>query len=80
MEKVLTENQRMLAGYLVAVGCSRATATRIIFNTWEPDQTIKMLEFCHDNPNATEAQLLEMSSKISSKSCDGEKNENTSFD
>ena len=43
------------------------TIIRIISETWEADKTIKMLEFCRDNPNATEAQLSGMSSKISSE-------------
>ena len=64
MARVLTENQRMLTGYLAAVGCKTATIVRIISETWEADDTIKMLEFCRDNPNATEEQLSGMSSKI----------------
>ena len=64
MARVLTENQRMLTGYLAAVGCKMSTIVRIISETWEADDTIKMLEFCRDNPNATEEQLSGMSSKI----------------
>ena len=67
MARVLTENQRMLTGYLAAVGCKRSTIVRIISETWEADKTIKMLEFCRANPNATEAELLKTSYEISSR-------------
>lgn len=64
MARVLTENQRMLTGYLIAVGCKKSTTVRIISQVWEPDKTIKMLEFCRDNPNATEEELSNAASKI----------------
>lgn len=64
MARVLTENQRMLTGYLIAVGCKMSTVVRIISETWEPWQTIKMLEYCRDNPSATEEELSAMSLKI----------------
>lgn len=57
MAKVMTENQRMLTGYLAAVGCKKSTIVKIISETWEADKTIKMLEFCRDNPNASEEEL-----------------------
>ena len=67
MAKVLTENQVLLKGYLKEIGCSMATIVKVIFDTWGEDNTIKMLEFCRDNPNATEAELSEMSSRIYSQ-------------
>ena len=34
-----------------------STIVRIISETWDVDKTIKMLEFCRDNPNASEEEL-----------------------
>ena len=67
MPKVLTENQSLLARYLFAIGFNLGMVSRVLTDTWDEDATIDMLEFCHDNPDASQAQLLEMSSKISSK-------------
>ena len=39
----------------------------MILELWDEEAVVEMLEFCHDNPDASQAQLLEMSSKISSK-------------
>ena len=64
MAEVLTENQRMLAGYLAAVGCDTGAIFKIIGELWDEDAVIEMLEFCRDNPDASQAQLLEASSKI----------------
>ena len=64
MARVLTENQVLLKGYLKEVGCKMSTIVRIISQTWEEDSTIKMLEFCRDNPNATEEELLKASLQI----------------
>lgn len=65
MARVLTENQCMLVGYLAEIGCKRSTIVRILPNTWGEDKTIKMLEFCRDNPKATEEELLKRSYEIS---------------
>ena len=67
MAKVLTENQELLAEYLVAIGCSKGTVFRIVTDLWDEEAVIEMLEFCRDNHPAPEAVLLEMSSKIYSK-------------
>ena len=67
MAEVLTENQRMLTGYLAAVGCSRVAVLYIVMELWDEEAVIRMLEFCRDNPKATEAELLEACSKIYSK-------------
>ena len=63
----MTENQKMLARYLKAVGCDAASIVRIIEQTWEEDKTIAMLEFCRDNPDASPAELFAMSSTIASQ-------------
>ena len=65
MARVMTENQRMLTGYLIAVGCKKSTTVRIISQVWEADKTIKMLEFCRDNPNASEEELSNVALSIS---------------
>ena len=67
MAKVLTENQELLAGYLTAIGCDKGAVFRIVFNVWEEEATLEMLEFCRKNHPADKAQLLEMSSKIFSR-------------
>jgi hypothetical protein len=41
-----------------------STIVRIISETWDVDKTIKMLEFCRDNPNASEEELLNASVQI----------------
>ena len=61
---VLTKNQTMLAGYLAAVGCSKGTVFSIIGELWDEEAVIEMLEFCRDNPDASQVELLEMSSRI----------------
>ena len=63
----MTKNQKMLARYLKAVGCNMRTVCAIVFNVWEEEQTIKMLEFCRDNPDASPAELFAMSSTIASQ-------------
>ena len=67
MAKVLTENQELLAGYLTAIGCDKGAVFKMVLDLWEEEAVIEMLEFCRDNHPASQAQLLEMSSKISSK-------------
>ena len=57
----------MLAGYLAAVGCQTEAVLLMVAELWDERATIEMLEFCADNPKASQAQLLEASSKISSK-------------
>lgn len=65
MARVLSKNQVLLKGYLKEVGCKMSTMVRIISETWDEDKTIKMLEFCRDNPKATEEELLKRSYEIS---------------
>ena len=67
MPRIMTENQALLAEYLLIVGCSMAEAFKITMNTWDEMATIEMLEFCRDNRNATPAELLKKSSEISLK-------------
>ena len=65
MARVLTENQVLLKWYLKEVGCKMSTIVRIISETWDEDKTIKMLEFCRDNPNASEEELSNAALRIS---------------
>ena len=67
MKKVLTENQVLLTRYLTAIGCDRRTVFHIVSELWCEEAVIEMLEFCRDNHPASQAKLLEMSSKIYSK-------------
>lgn len=66
---ILSENRELLVGYLAAIGCARSTIWRIVMLDLEREEAIlEMLQFCKENhPNLSEAKLLEMSSKISSK-------------
>lgn len=63
----MSENRRILTRYLAAVGCDIGTAFTIVMNLWPEYATIKMLQFCKDNPKATPEELLEMSLKIYSE-------------
>ena len=67
MPSIMTENQALLAEYLLIVGCGMAEAFKIISDLWEAKATLEMLQFCKENPNATPAELLKMSSEISLK-------------
>lgn len=67
MENKLTENQKLLARYLSAVGCESAMALYMIMELWEEEETIKMLNYCADNLDASPAELLKACYKISSQ-------------
>ena len=67
MQKVLTENQTMLTRYLAAVGCEDLAVIVMVLELQDEEATLEMLEFCASNPNATQAQLLNASSEISSR-------------
>ena len=67
MRRVTTENQGMLAGYLAAVGCQTEAVLLMVAELWDEKATIEMLEFCANHPNASQAELLEASAKISAK-------------
>ena len=67
MGKVLTENQELLTSYLAAVGCEPLAVLVMIMDLWDEMAVLEMLEYCRNNPNASQAQLLKASSKISSK-------------
>ncbi len=67
MSNVLTENQKLLARYLTAVDCEKIAVILMITELWDEDAVLEMLEFCRDNPNASQAQLLKASSAISSR-------------
>ena len=67
MPRVMTENQYLLTGYLIAVGCSMAEAFKITMNTWDEMATIEMLEFCRDNRAASSDELLNKSLELSLK-------------
>ena len=69
MENILSENRRLLTRYLSAVGCNPRTVFRIV-TPLDEEQVIEMLEFCHDNPNASEAELYGMSLTICTESKD----------
>ena len=64
----LSENQKMLLGYLLEIGCRKSVAIGIVFDVWEVEETIEMLEFCRDNHGkATEKQLAIAAKEISIK-------------
>ena len=65
MARILTENQQLLAQYLLEVGCTRMEMFRIVLEVWEEHEVIQILEFCADNPKATPQELLSASLKIS---------------
>jgi len=67
MSKVLTENQMLLTRYLRAVGCEKLAVIVMILELWDEDAVLEMLEFCKNNPDASQAQLLQASSEISSR-------------
>ena len=67
MARVLTENQVLLTGYLFEIGCETGAVFKMVLELWDEEAVLEMLEFCHDNPDASQAKLLQMSSKISSK-------------
>ena len=67
MAKVLTENQKLLARYLTAVGCEKWATVSMVTDLWDEDAVLEMLEYCASNPDASPAQLLVMSSRISSR-------------
>ena len=70
MKEVLSKNRELLMSYLAVIGCQKHTIWHITMIDLETEEAIlEMLQFCKDNhPNLSEAELLEMSSKISSKS------------
>ena len=65
--RILSKNQETLARYLVAIGCPRPVYWGIMLDMVEEEATIEMLKYCRENPNASHAELLEMSSIICSK-------------
>ena len=67
MEEILTKNQKLLTRYLAAVGCDTLAGLLIITELWDEDAVLEMLEFCKNHPDASQAQLLKASSKISSR-------------
>ena len=67
MDEVLTENQRILARYLRAVGCSKSEALAIVMRVYGEASTLEMLEYCRTHPNASRQMLLEESLRIYSK-------------
>ena len=67
MAEIFTENQKLLIRYLAAVGCDKLAGLVIITELWEEEAVLEMLEYCRNNPDASQAQLLKASSKISSK-------------
>ena len=68
MGRVLSENQEMLLGYLLEIGCKKSVAVGILFDVWEPEETIEMLEFCRDNHRkATEKEFAIAAKEISAK-------------
>ena len=64
MAKVLTENQSLLTRYLAAVGCDKGAVFEIMLKLWHEEAIIEMLEFCREHHPASQAELLEASSKI----------------
>ncbi|MBQ9973912.1 MAG: hypothetical protein IJP02_03015 [Oscillospiraceae bacterium] len=67
MARVLSKNQSLLTRYLAAVGCETLAVMVMVTELWSEDAVLEMLEFCASNPDASQAQLLEASSKISSR-------------
>lgn len=67
MDMVLTENQMLLTEYLAAVGCETLAVMVMVTRVWEEEETLEMLQYCKDHPDADQAELLKASSKIYSK-------------
>ncbi len=68
MGRVLTENQELLKGYLLEVGCSKIAVLVIILDVWEPEETLDMLQFCKENHGtATEKDFVAAAKEISVK-------------
>ena len=67
MEKVFTENRKLLTRYLGAVGCEKIAALLMVTELRGEEAVEEMLEFCASNPSATQQQLLKASSEISSR-------------
>ncbi len=66
MENSSTENQRLrlLIKCLIAKRLQTAEILYITIGLPTEIEVIKMLEFCRENPNASQEELLEASSKI----------------
>ena len=67
MARIMTENQQLLTRYLAAVGCSKAQVLYMMAELWSEEETLEMLQFCKDNPEASPAQLLQACYTISAK-------------
>ena len=59
--------RELLTVYLAAIDCPKAVVWHIVTELWEEKAAMELLEFCDNNRDATQAELLEMSSKISLK-------------
>ena len=66
MARALTENQMLLAKYLTAIGCEMVVVLDILLELWDEGAVLEMLEFCKNNPNASQAQVMKASSEIAS--------------
>lgn len=69
MSGVLSENRKLLAGYLSAIGFKSSSILQItMIDLEEEDEILEMLQFCKENhPNIIEEQLLTVAKEISSK-------------
>ena len=68
MERILTEMQEKLIQYLFGKGCKSGTVLEIMFDVWEPEETMEMIEFCRDNDDkATEKDFAVAAKEISVK-------------
>ena len=67
MQNILSEKQKLLIDYLTVTGCEKAAVLLMVADLWEDEATEEMLAYCASNLNASRAQLLKVSSEISSK-------------
>ena len=63
----LTEKQTLLTRYLKAAGCSKLATIVIVAELWTDEAILEMAKYCKANPDASQAELLQMSSEISSR-------------
>ena len=67
MEKILTEEQMLLAEYLWEIGCEDWVPFEVIWKLWDEEAVLEMLQFCKENHPPSQAQILSATSEIYSK-------------
>ena len=69
MSGVLSENRKLLVGYLSAIGFKKSSIWQItMIDLEEEDEILEMLQYCKENhPNIKEKQLLIVAKQIAIK-------------